>query len=140
MKPKDVTGGAQEMDASATATTTANIGASINNYETSDGTTDISSLSYSQGPPQYGENLLPSSLRSTSNPFTMMNANAADNSPAITAALSSASSSSSSSSSATIGNNIIETAAAFNPGQGQTEVILTNDSIKSSADPSLLLQ
>ena len=132
MKPKDVTGGAQEMDASVTA----NIGASINNYETSDGTTDISSLSYSQGPPQYGENLLPSSLRSTSNPFTMTNVNAADNSPAITAALSSSSSSSSS----TIGNNIIETAAAFNPGQGQTEVILTNDSIKSSADPSPLLQ
>lgn len=139
MKSKDVTpGGMQQMDATATATTTANIGASINNYETSDGTTDISSLSYSQGPPQYGENLLPSSLRNTSNPFNMMNANAnaADNSPppAISAALSSTSSSA-----ATIGSNIVETvSSAFNPGQGHTEVILTNDSIKSSAEPTPL--
>ena len=131
MKPKDVTGGTHETDATATAS--ANIGATINNYETSDGTTDISSLNYSQGPPQYGENLLPSSLRNTSNPFTMMNANA-DNSPVISAALSSSSATATS-----IGSNIIETvAAAFNPGQGQTEVILTNDSINPSVESSTL--
>ena len=135
MKSKDITGGMPETDASVTTTTGANIGATINNYETSDGSTDISSLSYSQGPPQYGENLLPSSLRSTSNPF-MMNVNA-DNSPVISAALSS-SSASAATAVATIGSNIVESvsSAAFHPGPGQTEVILTNDSIKPSVEPA----
>jgi hypothetical protein len=135
MKSKDITGGMHETDASVTTTTGANIGATINNYETSDGSTDISSLSYSQGPPQYGENLLPSSLRSTSNPF-MMNVNA-DNSPVISAALSSSSASAATAATA-IGSNIVESvsAAAFHPGPGQTEVILTNDSIKPSVEPA----
>lgn len=127
MKSKD---GATE-----TAATIINKGDTINNYETSDGTTDISSLNYSQGPPQYGENLLPSSLRSTSNPFTILDANP-DNSPVISAALSSTSTASS----VSIGGSTIidNVSAAFHPGPGQTEVILTNDSIKTSAEPSPL--
>jgi hypothetical protein len=60
----------------------------------------------------------------------MMNVNA-DNSPVISAALSS-------SAVTAIGSNIIESvsSAAFHPGPGQTEVILTNDSIKPSVEPA----
>lgn len=97
----------------------------VHNYETNDGTTDISSLEFSQQPPpQYGEQLLPSSLRSTNNPFSAMTNNEGTGiSPVISAALSSPSSS--------INSNIVESTPFVS---NQTEVILTNDAIKQSDD------
>lgn len=97
----------------------------VHNYETNDGTTDIASLDISQRQvPQYGDQLLPSSLRSTNNPFSAMTNNTnegTDISPVISAALSSPSSS--------INSNVVESTPFVS---NQTEVILTNDAIKQN--------
>jgi hypothetical protein len=97
----------------------------VHNYETNDGTTDIASLDISQQQvPQYGDQLLPSSLRSTNNPFSAMTNNTnegTDISPVISAALSSPSSS--------INSNVVESTPFVS---NQTEVILTNDAIKQN--------
>jgi hypothetical protein len=97
----------------------------VHNYETNDGTTDISSLDISQHQvPQYGDQLLPSSLRSTNNPFSAMTNNTNggnDISPVISAALSSPSSS--------INSNVVESTPFVS---NQTEIILTNDAIKQN--------
>lgn len=124
MNPSDATGASAASAASAGASAGAgshgkdSSHTTPHTYETNDGTTNISLLNYTQENdiPKFGEQLLPSSMRDTSNPFSMMmkNDEKKDGHAIISAALSSVEP----------GN--------FNPSQ--TEVILTNDTIKPTTD------
>ena len=103
-------------------------------YETNDGTTEISTLNYAHQTeiPKYGDQLLPSSLRSTSNPFSLatisengpnnigLNDNDRENVNTISAALSSQ-------------NTLVGNAINASNSELKTitsEVILTNDAIQ----------
>jgi hypothetical protein len=108
-------------------------------YETNDGTTDISTLNYAHQSeiPKYGDQLLPSSLRSTNNPFALatisengpnnigLKDNERENVNIISAALSTQTT--------LIGNAIATNLPSGEMKSITSEVILTNDAIQTTS-------